>query len=79
VSSEKIICLKVNVQPRASKQQIQKIREGEFKVRVLSSPVEGKANKEVVELLSSHFHLPPSRIKITKGQKSRNKVVVLEY
>lgn len=67
------------VRPRASKQQIQKLGEGEYKVCVLSPPTKGKANKEVIELLSSHFQLPPSRIKIAKGQKSRKKVVVLEY
>jgi uncharacterized protein (TIGR00251 family) len=67
------------VQPRASKQQIKKVGEGEYKVCVLSPPSKGKANKEVIELLSSHFHLSPSRVKITKGQKSRKKVVVLEY
>jgi len=79
VSYKKNICLKVKVQPRARKQQIQKIGEGEYKVRVLSPPSEGKANKEVIAVLASHFDLPPSRVKITKGQKSRQKVVVLEY
>ena len=77
--SEKNIYLSVRVQPRARKQQIQKIGDKEYKVRVISPPSEGKANKEVIELLASHFHLPPSRLKITKGLKSRRKIVVLEY
>ena len=70
--------LKVKVQPRARQQQVQKIGEMEYTVRVLSPPAEGKANKEVIELLASHFHLPPSRVKILKGKKSRQKIVILE-
>lgn len=79
MSSKKAICLKIKVQPRSRKQQIQKIGDGEYKVRVLSPPAEGKANREVIAVLASHFDLPPSRVKITKGQKSRQKVVILEY
>lgn len=79
MSPGKKIRLDVKVQPRARSQGIQQIGEGEYRVRVLSPPTEGKANKEVVVLLASHFRLPPSRVKIVKGLKSRQKVVVLEY
>jgi uncharacterized protein (TIGR00251 family) len=58
---------------------VQKIGEREYKIRVLSPPSEGKANKEVIAVLASHFHLPPSRVKILKGKKSRQKVVALDY
>jgi hypothetical protein len=78
VSSEKNICLKVKVQPRARQQKVQKIGEKEYTVRVLSPPSEGKANKEVIAILASHFHLPPSRVKILKGKKSRQKIIILE-
>ena len=79
MTSENNICLNVKVHPRSRNQEIQKIGEREYMVRVLSPPSEGKANKEVIAVLASHFHLPPSRVKILKGQKSRQKVVVLEY
>ncbi len=79
MSDDKTICLKVNVQPRARKQKIQKIGQNEYKIHVLAPPSEGKANKETISVLASHFHLPPSRVKIAKGQKSRQKLVVLEY
>lgn len=79
MSSAKTIRLEVKVQPRSRNQQILKIGDGEYKVRVLSPPAGGKANKEVIAVLASHFGLPPSRVKIKQGQKSRHKVVVLEY
>jgi uncharacterized protein (TIGR00251 family) len=78
VSSEKSIRLKIKVQPRARQQEVQKIGEREYTVSVLSPPSEGKANKEVIAVLASHFHLPPSRVKILKGKKSRQKIVILE-
>lgn len=79
MSSEKRVLLSVNVHPRARNQQVQKIGEREYKIRVISPPSEGKANKEVISVLASHFRLPPSRVKILKGKKSRQKVVVLDY
>jgi len=78
VLSDKRILLSVKVQPSARKQEIQKISDREYKIRVLSPPIEGKANKEVIEVVASHFHLPVSRIKILRGQKSRKKIVVLD-
>lgn len=70
--------LKVKVHPRASQQKVQKLGDGEYSVRVLSPPVEGKANKEVIKVLASYFRLPPSRVKILKGKKSRLKIVAIE-
>jgi len=75
----KNIRLSVKVQTNACKQEIQRISEGEYKIHVLSPPIEGKANKEVIHMVASHFNLPPSRVRIAGGRKSRNKIVVLEY
>ncbi len=40
-------------------------------------PVEGKANKRLVELLSEYYGKPKSLISIKSGLKSRNKVVTI--
>jgi uncharacterized protein (TIGR00251 family) len=79
VGSDERVYLNVRVQPRAPKKLIRKIGEREYKVWVVSPPVKGKANKEVIDLVASHFHLPPSRVKIAKGEKSRQKILILEY
>jgi hypothetical protein len=70
--------LKVKVSPRARIQGIEKKGPGEYKLRVLSPPSKGEANREVIEILASHFGLPSSRVKILRGQKSHNKLVSLE-
>ena len=76
--SDKKILLDVKVQPSARRQEVQKVSDSEYKIRVLSPPIEGKANKEVIEVVASYFHLPASRVKILRGQRSRKKIVVLE-
>ena len=72
------VYLTVRVQPRARKPGIEKVSSGEYKIRVLAPPSKGEANKEVVETIASHFGLPPSRVQIIRGQKSRRKLVLLE-
>lgn len=67
--------LKVRVIPNARKQEV---IEGEIlKVKVRSPPEGGRANEEVIELLSKHFGVKKSAVKILKGLKSRDKLVVI--
>ncbi len=54
--------------------------EGSLKVKLTSAPVEGKANKELLEVLYDYFSktLPDIKkrdIKILKGKTSKTKVV----
>lgn len=72
------VYLNIKVQPRSRKRGIEKTDTGEYKVRVLSPPTKGEANKEVIETVADHFDLPSSSVKIVKGHKSRNKLIALE-
>ncbi|NPV82023.1 MAG: DUF167 domain-containing protein [Candidatus Aminicenantes bacterium] len=67
--------LTVRVQPKASKREIVPITATEFRVRLTSAPEKGRANRELLELLSEHLDLPLSRLKIVRGEKSRVKLV----
>lgn len=72
------IYLNIKVQPRARQPGIEKVSSGEYKIRVSAPPSKGEANKEVIKTLASYFGLPPSCVKIVRGQKSRRKLVLLE-
>ena len=72
------IYLNIKVQPRARKPGLEKVNSGEYKIRVSAPPSKGEANKEVIKTLASHFGLPPSSVKIVRGQKSQHKLVLLE-
>jgi uncharacterized protein (TIGR00251 family) len=44
-------------------------------VKLKSPPENNKANKELIEVLSQHFKVPKTKIKIVKGIKSRIKLI----
>jgi hypothetical protein len=51
------------------------INGNEIKVSLKSKPEHGKANQELLKLLSSYFQVPSHKIKIIQGIKSRKKIV----
>ncbi|MCK4249502.1 MAG: DUF167 domain-containing protein [Candidatus Omnitrophica bacterium] len=71
--------MKINVcvQSRASNQKVICNEDGSLKVYVRSPAVEGKANKEMLELLSKKFDVPKTLIKIVSGHNNRNKIIEL--
>ena len=68
-------CIKVKVLPRSSKNQIIG-REGDlFKVKLTSPPVEGKANKALIELVAKKLGIAKGRIEIISGKSARLKTL----
>jgi hypothetical protein len=68
--------LEVHVIPGARKQEIR--REGSLlKVRLLSRPIEGRANEELIALLANKLGLKKREIAIMMGERDRRKVVSL--
>lgn len=65
--------LVVRVQPKASRQELIRLSETEYRARLLSAPDRGRANQELLELLSESLHLPRQRLKIIRGESSRVK------
>lgn len=65
--------IKIKVIPNAKKNEVV---EGDiFKVYVHAPPVDGKANKAVVTVLSEYFKVRKSAVRIIRGEKSKGKVV----
>jgi uncharacterized protein (TIGR00251 family) len=65
----------VQVIPRASRNEIEGIKGNALKVRVTAPPVEGAANKALIELLAERLEVRKSQIEIVAGQTSRHKMV----
>ncbi len=54
-------------------------QEGEMiKIYLTAPPVDGKANKALIEFLAQHFCVKKAQITITKGLQSRNKTIIIE-
>lgn len=66
--------IKVKVITRASRNAIEKLREGSFKVWVTMAPENGKANEKVTELLALEFGLPKSEVRLVSGATSSQKI-----
>jgi len=65
----------VNVIPNAKQADVLEESENNFRVKVDAPPKEGKANKRLIEVLAQYFDVAKSKIKIVKGEKSRQKIV----
>ena len=70
--------IKVKLLPRSSRNQIMGRESDVFKVKVTSPPVDGKANRTLIELLSKKLKLPKKSITIRSGETSRLKSVQIE-
>ena len=66
--------LEIKVIPGAKKNFIKEEPQG-MKVYLTAPPIEGRANKALVEFLAQHFNVPQGKIEITKGLKSRRKTI----
>ena len=68
----------VKVTPRAGKNEIVKISEGEYKVKVTAPPEKGKANEAVTELLADYFGVSKSSVNIVGGKSTRMKIIDIQ-
>ena len=71
--------MKINVQVKnkSKTEGIEKLTEDSYIVRINVPPIEGRANKRIIELLAKYFDCPKSQIALTRGAKSKNKVFTL--
>ena len=66
--------IEVKVIPSAKKREII-MENNTIKIKLISKPQNGKANKELIETLSKKLKIAKSNIKIIRGEKQKNKVI----
>jgi uncharacterized protein (TIGR00251 family) len=71
------LTVKIKVEPRSSKSAVVGRYGDALKVKLTSPPAEGKANKELIEVLSRKFGINKKDVEIVLGQTSKNKIVKL--
>jgi uncharacterized protein YggU (UPF0235/DUF167 family) len=49
-----------------------------FVVSVTERAIEGKANEAIIQAIAAHLKVAPSRVSMTSGQTSRDKVLEIE-
>lgn len=75
---EKGFLLNLRISPNASKNEIIKSDDGSIKVKITAQPVDGKANKALIEFLSKTFKIPKTSIDIVRGETSKDKTVLFK-
>ncbi len=67
----------VHVRPGAKRNEIKGFVDGVLRLNIAAPPVEGKANKELVEFLSESLDTAKSNITVERGLTSRNKTLLI--
>ena len=67
----------VRVNPRASRNHVERLG-NKLKVYLTNPACEGQANKQLIDLLSSHLKIKKYQIRIKSGEKSRDKLVEID-
>lgn len=71
------ILVNIKIVPNSSKNDI--VLEDEFvKIKITAQPIEGKANKALIEFLSKKFKIPKTSIEIVKGETSKEKTLLFK-
>lgn len=65
----------MKVIPRASRNKVEKISEGDYKVWLTAPPVDGEANEQLVKILSDYFKVSKSLVKIAGGKSAKTKII----
>jgi uncharacterized protein (TIGR00251 family) len=68
----------VRLQPRARRDEVAGERGGAVLIRVTAPPVDGKANDALCRLVAKAAGIAPSRVRVTRGHTSRDKVLAVE-
>ena len=68
------ILVNLKIVPNSSKNDI--VLEEDFvKVKITAQPIEGKANKALIEFLSKKFKIPQKSIEVVHGETSKEKTL----
>jgi uncharacterized protein (TIGR00251 family) len=71
----KDVTFSVKVHPRAKRTAITGTAGDALKISLTAPPVDGKANKAVIEFLSGIVEIPRSSVTIASGETNRLKVI----
>ena len=69
----------IRITPNASKDEISgREEDGRLKIKVQSPPVDGAANRRLIEFLAKSVGVSKSKVRIIRGDKSRNKIIEID-
>lgn len=70
--------VKIRVISRSKYVEIEELGKDHLKVRVLSPPIDDRANNELIAILARYYNKRKSAVRIKKGFRSRDKLIELK-
>ena len=70
--------INVRAQPRSSKSGIDGLFGAALKVRIKAAPVDGKANKELIETVAEAFEVAKSAVSFKGGETAKTKRLLIK-
>lgn len=70
--------LSVKVKPNARQQTIRHKDDGSLTIQLRASPIAGKANQELIQLLAEEFGVPKASVRIKSGATSKTKRIEID-
>ncbi len=75
ISKNKEVFFQIKAFPGAKEESVKENKDGFLSVRVNTSPVDGKANKDIIKLLAKTLDLRKYQVSIVSGLKDRIKKI----
>jgi uncharacterized protein YggU (UPF0235/DUF167 family) len=66
------------VTPRAGRDRIEGVLDGELRARVAAPAADGAANRAVLRLIASELRVPRTAVRLVTGATARRKVVEVD-
>lgn len=70
--------IEVRLRPRGHADELLGLVDGVLQAKVAAPPVDGKANQALCRLVAKRAGVAPSRVSVIRGEKSRQKVLLVE-
>lgn len=77
MKKEEGLIIRLKISPNASKNEIIRSSDG-IKIKITAQPIDGKANKCLVEFISKKYKIPKSSIEIVRGETSKEKTILIK-
>jgi uncharacterized protein (TIGR00251 family) len=76
--SDQGVVLKVQVQTRASRDEVVGPHGDSLKVRITAAPVAGAANKHLLKFIAKRLKIPQSQLSLKSGATSKTKSISIQ-
>jgi len=70
--------IELKVITRSKKEEILRISDGIYKVKVSVPPEKGKANKRILDLVSREFGVKKHHVRIVSGKMNTRKIIEID-